>query len=148
MPFSFPSLKGLCFFMNPLVPISQFLSKLSCIWLRDGAWSQTKCHINRKARLSTEHEVVGAEPCGWVLKCSCTHGPMFQPDPSTLTSSPWVMSQTYWSEWNWTFHTWPLVCRWYRLVCIFRTPINTQRLATNWLSKFRPWSVSIFSGRP
>ena len=103
MPFSFPSLKGLCFFMNPLVPISQLLSELSCIWLHDGAWSQTKHHINRKARLSTEHEVVGAEPCGWVSS-AVVRMDQVPRDPSTPTSSPWVTSQAYWSEWNWTVH--------------------------------------------
>ena len=43
---------------------------------------------------------------------------------------------------------WPLVCRWYGLVHIFCIPISLQRSATNWLSKFWPWSIRIFSRNP
>ena len=64
MPFGLFCLKGFCFFMSPLVSLSQLLNKLGCVWLHDGVWSQTKFHINQKVRLSTKHEVVGAEPHG------------------------------------------------------------------------------------
>ena len=64
MPLGLFWLKGPCFFMSSLGPFSQLLDKFSSNWLCDGMWSQTKCHINWKARLSTKHEIVGAEPCG------------------------------------------------------------------------------------
>ena len=57
-------LKGLCFFVSSFGMLSQFLDNLGCVWLRDGIWSQTKCHINWKVRLSAKHEIVGADPCG------------------------------------------------------------------------------------
>ena len=66
MPFSLFCLKGLHFLVSPLGPFSQLLDKFGCVWLCDGTWSQSKCHINRKARLSTKHEIVRAEPHGWV----------------------------------------------------------------------------------
>ena len=87
-----------------LVHSLNFLDKFGCVWLCDGTRGQTKCHIHWKVRLSAEHGVVGAEPCGQNFGCNYMCEPMFQCGSSTLSSFPWVKSQAYWSEWSWTFH--------------------------------------------
>ena len=145
----------LCFFCMkvlsfPLSPPGMFpylLDKLGSVWLHYGTWSQTKCYIYWKARLSPKHEEVGADPCTWILGvvlCMNQHSNVVL--PLWLFSLGKVPSMLIRVKLN--LSHWPLVCGWYELVHIFCITISSQRSATNWLSKFHPWSLMIFLDNP
>ena len=61
------SFVSLCFFglkcLTLLGVLPDFLNKLGHVWLCNDVWSQTKCDIYGKMRLSPKHEKVGAESC-------------------------------------------------------------------------------------